>query len=168
MLALLRAVRRHLGLTLPLAALFGGAVLLGARGRVDGLTLGLIAGVGALTLLVPGIVERLNRAVLRGDWSPALEPGERVLYDGAADRYRIGWRGWMFLTDRRLVLYHAGGDPAWMALLADVAAARVGRYAGLFATDLVIELTDRSSARFRVEAPGEWVRRIDDVRRLSP
>ena len=163
---LLRAVRRHLGVSVPLAVIYAGVVLLAARGRVDGVTLGAIALVGVVTLLTPAAVTRLNRGVLRGSWTPALAPGERVLHDGAADRYDAGHSGWLFLTDRRLLLYRVDGSEEWSAALDDVAEARVGRLAGVFATDLVVELRGAGARRLWVEGAGEWVERIRAARAL--
>lgn len=166
MSSLLTDVRRHLGVSIPLAVVYAGAVLLATRGRVDGLTLGVLVGVGALTLLAPVVIGRLNRRIVRGSWAPPLAPGERVLHDGAADLYELGFVGWLFLTDRRLLLCRMGGAEAWSAPLGEIAAVRAGGIAGVFATDVLVEMRDGSTTRIKVEGSGEWVERIGAARSL--
>jgi hypothetical protein len=154
------AIRPHLGLTLPLFVLYAGAVLLATRGTVDGQVVAVLAVVLVLTLLTPAAIARLNRRHLRGSWEIAALPGERVLHEGPADRYVAGYFGWLFLTDRRLVLYRTGGAEDWAAPLREVAEVRAARYAGVFATDLVFRLKEGTTERLQVEANGEWARLI--------
>ncbi|HEX8904379.1 MAG TPA: hypothetical protein VF771_06025 [Longimicrobiaceae bacterium] len=158
--ALLRAVRRHLGISLPLFAFYVAAVLFASGGRVDLQILLIIALVLAATLLTPAAVSVLNRRYLRGSWSPALEPGERVLRDGPADRYEPGHFGWLFLTDRRLVLYRAGGAEDWSVPLAEVREVRATRYLGIFATDLRVRLGNGTTQTLQVEGNREWVESV--------
>jgi hypothetical protein len=159
-MSLLRAVRPHLGITIPLFVLYAGAVILATRGTVDGPVVAVLALVLVLTLLTPAALSRVNRRSLRGSWEIATETGERVLHDGPADRYEAGFFGWLFLTDRRLVLCRLGGAEEWSAPLSQVAEVRPARYAGVFATDLLLHLEDGTTERLQVEANGEWVRVI--------
>lgn len=167
MSSLLTDVRRHLGVSIPLAVVYAGAVLLAARGQVDGLTLGVLLGVGALTLLAPVAIGHLNRRIVRGSWAPPLAAGERVLHDGAADLYELGFVGWLFLSDRRLLLCRMGGAEVWSAPLGEVAAVRSGGLAGVLATDLVVEMRDGSTTRLKVEGSGEWVERAGSALSLA-
>jgi hypothetical protein len=156
MWSILRSARRHLGISAPLFVVYAGAVLLGSGGEVDGQIVAVLALVLIATLLTPVAVSAINRRYLRGSWDPALEPGERVLFDGACDRYEAPWVGWLFLTDRRLVLYGVGGREEWSVPLAAVAEVNAARYAGLFATDLRVALHDGTSQRLKVEGSSEW------------
>lgn len=162
------SIRPHLGLTIPLFVLYAGAVLLATRGAVDGQVMAVLAVVLVLTLLTPAAIARLNRKHLRGNWEIAALPGERVLHEGPADRYEAGYFGWLFLTDRRLVLYRVGGAEDWAASLDEVTGVRTGRYAGVFATDLLIQLKDGTTERLQVEANGEWARLIRAAMEHAP
>lgn len=162
------SIRPHLGVTIPLFVLYAGAVLLATRGTVDGQVVAVLALVLVLTLLTPAAIARLNRRHLRGSWEIAAHPGERVLHEGPADRYEAGHFGWLFLTDRRLVLYRTGGAEDWSASLDELADVRTGRYAGVFATDLVLRLADGTTERLQVEANGEWVRLIRSAMEHRP
>jgi hypothetical protein len=158
--SLLWSIRRHLGISLPLFALYAMAILLATNGDVGGRTMAVLAAVFVLTLLTPAAVSALNRRHLRGSWSPALAEGEQVLHDGPADRYQAGFFGWLFLTDRRLVLYRVGGMEDLSVPLAELAQVRATRYAGIFATDLRVELTDGTVETLQVEGSREWVERV--------
>jgi hypothetical protein len=158
-----RAIRRHFGVTLPLLAVYVLAVVIGSKGRVDGVVLSVLLMVVVLTIMTPVAISRLNRALLRGKWTPELLPGERVLHDGAADRYEFGYMGWLFLTDRRLLLYRVGGKADWTADLADVTEVRVGMASFIMAADILIELRGAKPVRLNVEAPREWVQWISEA-----
>lgn len=163
MSSLLRAMRSHLGVTIPLFFLYAGAVLWASGGKIDWQIGGLLALVLLLTLLTPVALGAANRQLLRGNWQIAMEAGERILHDGPADRYEFGYRGWLFLTDRRLVMCRLGGGDELSIPLRQLADVRTGRYAGVFATDLLLQLGDGTAERLKVEGSGEWVRRIRDA-----
>ncbi len=163
------SVRRHLGVSVPLFVVYAAVVIWAARGEVDARIVLALAVVLIATLLTPAALSALNRKALRGSWTPALQPGERVLHDGPADRYDAGYFGWLFLTDRRLVLYRVGGDEAWSAPLGAMAEARATRYAGIVGSDLRVRMRDGAAETLRVEANREWEEKIADARRrLSP
>ncbi|HEU0015405.1 MAG TPA: hypothetical protein VFQ45_17075 [Longimicrobium sp.] len=166
------AVTRHLGVSGPLVVIFSLVVLAGSDWKVDATTIGIIALVAAAGLLTPALASGLNRRVLRQGWEPALLPGERILYESSADVYTSAQRGWLFLTDRRL-LHHVlrGADTEWSLPLDQVADARVGREAGIIASLLTVAARDGHAYTFKIEGAGEWVRRIEAARRaheLSP
>jgi hypothetical protein len=163
MSSLLRAVRSHLGVTIPLFVVYAGAVLWASGGTVDWRIGGVLALVLLLTLLTPVALGAANRQLLRGNWQIATEAGERILHDGPADRYEFGDRGWLFLTDRRLVMCRLGGGEELSIHLRQLRDVRVGRYAGVFATDLLLQLGDGTAERLKVEGSGEWVRRIREA-----
>jgi hypothetical protein len=158
-----RAIRSHLGVTVPLFILFAGAVLWASGGAIDGQVGGVLALVLVLTLLTPAAISAMNRRLLRGDWQIATETGESILHDGPADPYELGYRGWLFLTDRRLVMCRVGGGEERSIPLRRIADVRIGRYAGVFATDLLLQLDDGTTERLKVEGSGEWVQRIRDA-----
>jgi hypothetical protein len=158
--SLLFSIRRHLGISLPLFALYALAIVLATGGEVGGRTAAVLAAVLVLTLLTPAAVSALNRRHLRGSWSPALADGEQVLHDGPADRYQAGYFGWLFLTGRRLVLYRVGGMEELSVPLAQLAKVRATRYAGIFATDLRLELRDGTVETLQVEGSREWVEKV--------
>lgn len=154
------SVRRHLGITVPLFVLYAAAVLLASRGRLDAQIVAVLGFVLAVTLLTPVAVSAMNRRLLRGSWTPELLPGEQVLRDGPADRYEFGHFGWLFLTTQRLVLYGVGGAADWSASLADVREVHAARYAGVFATDLRIQLRDGTTETLKVEGSREWAEKV--------
>jgi hypothetical protein len=154
------SVRRHLGITVPLFVLYAAAVLLASRGRLDAQIVAVLGVVLAITLLTPVAIGVMNRRLLRGSWTPELRPGEQVLRDGPADRYQFGHFGWLFLTTERLVLYRVGGIEDWAASLADVREVHAARYAGVFATDLRIELASGATETFKVEGSSEWAEKV--------
>jgi hypothetical protein len=168
MSSLLRAVRSHLGVTIPLFAVYAGAVLWASGGAIDWRIGGVLALVLLLTLLTPVALGAANRQLLRGNWQIATEAGERILHDGPADRYEFGYRGWLFLTDRRLVMCRLGGGDELAIPLRQLRDVRVGRYAGVFATDLLLHLGDGTAERLKVEGSGEWVRRIREAAPTLP
>jgi hypothetical protein len=159
-----RSIRRHIGISIPLFVLYAGAVLLATRGDVDAQVVAVLAVVLLMTLLTPVLISTINRRHLRGSWNPELQPGERVLHDGPADRYQVGYFGWLFLTDRRLVMYRVGGAEDWSVPLEQVAEVHAERYAGLFATDLRVDLTNGTAETLQVEGSAEWVQRIRAAR----
>ncbi|HEU0055542.1 MAG TPA: hypothetical protein VFQ39_20280, partial [Longimicrobium sp.] len=75
-------MRRHLGVSIPLFVVYAAVVIWAARGAVDARIVLALAVVLIATLLTPAAVSALNRKALRGSWTPALQPGERVLHDG--------------------------------------------------------------------------------------
>jgi hypothetical protein len=158
-----RLIRSHLGITIPLYVVYAGAVLLASGGTIDGQIGAVLVLVLALTLLSPVAFSAVNRRLLRGEWQIATEAGERILCDGPADRYEMGHRGWLFLTDRRLVMCRAGGGEEVSVPLDRLAGVSRGRYAGIFATDLLLQLEDGTLERLKVEGSGEWVQRIRDA-----
>lgn len=166
--SLLWSIRRHLGISLPLFALYAVAIVLATNGVVDGRTLAVLGAVLVLTLLTPAAVSALNRRHLRGSWSPALADGEQVLHDGPADRYQAGYFGWLFLTDRRLVLYRVGGKEDLSVPLAQLAEVRATRYAGIFATDLRLELRDGTVETLQVEGSREWAEKVEAALAEAP
>jgi hypothetical protein len=168
MSSLLRAIRSHLGVTIPLFVLFAGAVLWGSGGTIDWQIGGVLALVLVVTLLTPVALSAVNRRHLRGEWKIETEAGERILHDGPADRYELGYLGWLFLTDRRLVMCRVGGGDERSIPLRQLADVRIGRYAGVFATDLLLQLGDGSAERLKVEGSGDWVRRIRDAAATLP
>lgn len=168
MSSLLRLIRLHLGVTIPLFVLYAGAVLWASGGTIDGQIGAVLVLVLVLTLLTPVALGAVNRRTLRGDWQIATVSGERILWDGPADRYEMGNRGWLFLTDRRLVMCRVGGGDEVSVPLERLAGASTGRYAGVFATDLILQLEAGTTERLKVEGSGEWVRRITDAAASLP
>jgi hypothetical protein len=148
--------RRHLGLSIPVFILYAAVVLFAYGGKVDGQILAVLGLVLLLTLLTPVAISALNRRWLRGSWMPALAPGEQVVHDGAADRYEVGHRGWLFLTNQRLALYRLDGSQEWSASLGEVVEVEATRYAGLFATDLRVCLRNGTTETLKVEGSREW------------
>jgi hypothetical protein len=168
MSSLLGVIRSHLGVTIPLFVLYAGAVLWASGGTFDGQIGAVLVLVLALTLLTPVALGAVNRRHLRGDWRIATEAGESILRDGPADRYEMGFRGWLFLTDRRLVMCRVGGGDEVSVPLDRLAGVSVGRYAGVFATDLLLQLQNGAVERLKVEGSGEWVQRIRDAAASLP
>jgi hypothetical protein len=168
MSSLLRAIRSHIGVTIPLFVVYAGAVLWASGGTIDWQVGGVLALVLLLTLLTPVALGAANRQLLRGNWQIATEAGERILHDGPADRYQLGYRGWLFLTDRRLVMCRVGGGEELSIPLRQLADVRIGRYAGVFATDLLLQLDGGTAERLKVEGSGDWVRRIREAAASLP
>jgi hypothetical protein len=160
------SVRRHLGLTIPLFILYAVVALLAYGGRVDGQILGALGLILVLTLLTPVAIGAMNRRWLRGSWMPALEPGEQVLHDGAADRYQVGDRGWLFLTNQRLALYRLEGSEEWSVSLGEIAEVQAARYAGVLVTDLRVRLRNGTTETLKVEASREWEAKVREASRV--
>ncbi len=154
----LRHVTRHLGVTVPLLAFFGVAVFWANGWRLDAVAVVALAIVAAALSVTPPMVMALNRRFLRRGWEPRLGRGERVMHEGAAERFDHGTVDWLFLTDRRLVL-HRGEDEMRSIPLSEVEDARVATTLGV-ASDLRILLHSGEEEVLRVEASGEWEDRI--------
>lgn len=126
---------------------------------------------GGVLLLATRKARKDSAAMLAG---AGLEPGERVLEDGPANRQqKVAVGGWLYLTDRRLLFRPHGmnlgfGSPLDLPLgqIADVTPYNA---AWIFPTGLCVARRDGTTERFIVwqSARPAWLLSIREAARLE-
>lgn len=148
----------------PLAQLLRGVVLFALGGVAFGTIM------GGVLLLATRKARKDSAALLAG---AGLEPGERVLEDGPANRQqKVAVGGWLYLTDRRLIFRPHGmnlgfGSPLDLPLgqIAEVSPYNV---AWILPTGLAVARRDGATERFVVwqGARAAWLLSIREAAQL--
>ena len=150
-------------------AIFGLATA--AALATSGLAFAPSAGIAGLTaLLAGGLFALLIGMFMRSRLSTAgtelaLEPGERLVHEGAANHFlgAEGRGGRLYLTSNRLVFnpHRFNIRSAGVTIpRADIVRAELTKTLGLVPNGLLVHLKDGRSERFVVNGRAEWVEKL--------